>query len=296
MRQPRLVRWFFRLPVALYRFGLADQLGRSTLLLTTRGRKSGLPRTTALNYVVDGDVTYVLSGSGLSSDWLRNLQVNPQVQVQVGRRRFAAMAESITDPVEHRRILTLWAEQSMRAAPPRLVQNALRRIGFDYAASIRRHLEEDPSPPLVALPFACAAPADEADRSPRSALLGSRSSAIVGIKVVHSVIFLVESASVTVIFALGLTGGRSRWLKPALAAALAETAIFVANRGHCPLTGLAENLGAESGRVSDIFLPQWLADRIPIVFGPLLAVGLALLAWRSVLARFRRTSWRIGVS
>ena len=37
----------------------------------------------------------------------------------------------------------------------------------------------------------------------------------------------------------------------------------MANRGHCPLTRLVEDLGADSGRVSDIFLPRWFADRIP---------------------------------
>jgi hypothetical protein len=233
--------------------------------------------------VIDGHATYILSGSGLSSDWLRNLKANPHVLVQVGTRRIVALAESITDPAEHRRILTLWAEQSMRTAPPRIVRNVLRRIGFDYEASIRRHLEEDPPPPIVALSVAPAAPADKSDMSPRpAALAGSRSSAIVAIKLVHSVIFLVESASVTLIFLLGLTGGRSRWLKPALVAALAETAIFISNRGQCPLTGVAEKLGAESGRVSDIFLPRWLADRIPMVFGPPLAIGLVLLGGRSM--------------
>lgn len=150
-RQPLLVRWLFRVPVALYRTRLADQLGRSILLLTTRGRKTGLPRTTALNYLVDHDIRFVVSGSGSGSDWLRNVRADPHISVQVGRRRFAAVAETITDPVEHRRILTRWAEQSMRTAPPPLVRNALRRIGFDYEASIRKHLEEDPPPPIVAL-------------------------------------------------------------------------------------------------------------------------------------------------
>jgi deazaflavin-dependent oxidoreductase (nitroreductase family) len=146
-----LLAWFFRLPVVLYRLGLADQLGRSTLLLTTRGRKTGRPRTTPLNYVAEGDVTYVLSGMGPSSDWLRNLQADPQVQVQVGRRRFAARAERIVDPGEQRRVLGLWAAQSLRTAPPPAVQGFLRRLGFDYTASVRRHQEEVPPPPLVAL-------------------------------------------------------------------------------------------------------------------------------------------------
>jgi deazaflavin-dependent oxidoreductase (nitroreductase family) len=139
------------MPIGLYRLGLAGQLGQSTLLLTTRGRKTGLRRTTALNYLTEDDVTYVLSGLGPSSDWLRNLQADPHVQVQVGRLRFDALAHVIANPAEHRRILCLWAEQSLRTAPPPAVQGLLRRIGFDYNASVRRHMEEDPPPPIVAL-------------------------------------------------------------------------------------------------------------------------------------------------
>jgi len=103
---------------------------------------------------------------------------------------------------------------------------------------------------------------------------------IVLIKAAHSVIFLVNCASVVHIFWTGLTGRRSRWTRPALVAALMESAVFVGNRGHCPLTGLVERLGAQNGRVSDIFLPRWFADRIPLIFGPMLAIGLALMAWR----------------
>jgi deazaflavin-dependent oxidoreductase (nitroreductase family) len=150
-RQSELLRWIFRLPVGLYRIGLADQLGRSTLLLTTRGRKTGRRRTAALNYLTEGDVTYVLSGMGPSSDWLRNLQADPDVRVQIGRRCFDARADVLVDSVEHRRVLGLWAEQSLRTAPPPVVRRFLRRLGFDYDASVRRHQEEDPPPPIVAL-------------------------------------------------------------------------------------------------------------------------------------------------
>jgi hypothetical protein len=104
--------------------------------------------------------------------------------------------------------------------------------------------------------------------------------AIVAITAVHSLIFLVNSTSVILVFWAGLSSRWSRWTSPALAAALIESAVFVANNGRCPLTGLAEDLGAESGRVSDMFLPRWLADRIPLIFGPPLAIGLVLLTWR----------------
>jgi len=98
-----------------------------------------------------------------------------------------------------------------------------------------------------------------------------RSSAIVGLKLVHSAIFLVNSAAILHIFVAGIRDRPSRWTGPALALALAESTVFVANRGRCPLTTVAEALGAESGRVSDIFLPRWCADRIPQLCAPPIA-------------------------
>ena len=103
------------------------------------------------------------------------------------------------------------------------------------------------------------------------------SSVIAALKLVHSAIFLVNAASVLEIFWAGVFDRPSRWTRFALAAALTESAVFVANRGRCPLTDLVEHLGAKSGRVSDIFLPRAFADRIPLIFGPPLAVGLAAL-------------------
>jgi hypothetical protein len=41
---------------------------------------------------------------------------------------------------------------------------------------------------------------------------------------------------------------------------------------------LVEALGAKDGRVSDIFLPAWFAERIPQLFGPPLVIGLVALA------------------
>jgi deazaflavin-dependent oxidoreductase (nitroreductase family) len=63
------------------------------LLLTTRGRRSGKLRHTALWYFEDGD-RYLLVGSngGLARHpaWYLNLRENPDVEVQVRGERFAA--------------------------------------------------------------------------------------------------------------------------------------------------------------------------------------------------------------
>ena len=111
-----------------------------------------------------------------------------------------------------------------------------------------------------------------------------RSGAIVGVKLVHSAIFLLNSAAILHIFVAGVRDRPSRWTRAALAVAFAEVAVFVANRGRCPLTDLVEHLGAESGRVSDIFLPRWFADRIPQLCGPPLLIGVLALLWHRCLA------------
>lgn len=81
----------------LYAVGLGSIIGRVILLLTTTGRKSGKPRVTPLQYeVIDGDL-YVGAARGLKSDWVRNIQVNPCVEIRAGTTRFQGRAEVITD-------------------------------------------------------------------------------------------------------------------------------------------------------------------------------------------------------
>jgi deazaflavin-dependent oxidoreductase (nitroreductase family) len=82
----------------LYAIGLGPVVGRIVLLLTTTGRKSGLPRVTPLQYeCIDGN--YCLGAArGLKADWVRNIETNPLVSVQVKRLKFSGLAEICTDP------------------------------------------------------------------------------------------------------------------------------------------------------------------------------------------------------
>ncbi len=68
------------------------------LLLTTTGRKSGLPRLTPLQFEQVGGEYFVASARGQAADWFKNILVDPHVHVQIGDREFAALAEPITDP------------------------------------------------------------------------------------------------------------------------------------------------------------------------------------------------------
>ncbi len=77
------------------------------LLLTVRGRKSGKPRTVPLVYLQhDAAVVVASSNAGhWEPAWFRNVQMNPEVTVEVGRRRFQARAR-IAPPDES---AELWA-------------------------------------------------------------------------------------------------------------------------------------------------------------------------------------------
>jgi len=73
--------------------------GVQALLLTTRGRRSGKLRRTALYYGErDGDYIVVASNGGSKGhpSWYLNLDAEPRVQVQVGGEQFDAIARTAT--------------------------------------------------------------------------------------------------------------------------------------------------------------------------------------------------------
>jgi deazaflavin-dependent oxidoreductase (nitroreductase family) len=83
--------------------------GVFTLLLTTRGRRSGRLRRTALIYGRDGDryvVVGSVGGSARHPAWYLNLTDHPEVEVQVGPERFRATARTAT-PEEKPRLWEL---------------------------------------------------------------------------------------------------------------------------------------------------------------------------------------------
>jgi deazaflavin-dependent oxidoreductase (nitroreductase family) len=81
--------------------------GVYTLILATTGRRTGEPRRTCLIYGTSGDdFVVVASKAGADEDplWLKNLQADPSVGVQVGPRRFTARAR-VASPAERE---SLW--------------------------------------------------------------------------------------------------------------------------------------------------------------------------------------------
>ena len=77
------------------------------LLLRTKGARTGEPRVAALVYGLDGDGNHVVVGSNGGSDrtpgWVHNVRADPHVEVQVGRNRYPASAEILTEGPDYDR-------------------------------------------------------------------------------------------------------------------------------------------------------------------------------------------------
>jgi hypothetical protein len=94
---------------------------------------------------------------------------------------------------------------------------------------------------------------------------------LAAVKAFHTVWWFLVEAAMIYLLAAGLRGRADRRAALAGAVVAGESVIFLANGRRCPLTGLAESLGAESGSVTDVYLPRWLADNLPAIHVPLVA-------------------------
>lgn len=113
----RLARMGNRLGVGLYR-ALNGRLasGRTdvhVLLLTTPGRRTGLPRSTCVRFLEtpDGPVVWGTgSGSPRDPDWFENLRAAGRADVRIGRNRFTVRPQELLgtarDAIWQRTILT----------------------------------------------------------------------------------------------------------------------------------------------------------------------------------------------
>ena len=92
-------KWLFKMPILQYKLGMGWMIGRYVLILITTGRKTGKPHLTPLEYEYDDktDRYRIAAGWGGNTDWFKNLKANPNVHVQVGRRKFDSAAEIASD-------------------------------------------------------------------------------------------------------------------------------------------------------------------------------------------------------
>jgi deazaflavin-dependent oxidoreductase (nitroreductase family) len=87
--------------------------GRTLLLLTTAGARSGRPLTKPLGFTRDGDRYVVIAsygGAPTNPAWYHNLRADPHVTIEVGAETFEALA-SVPEGAERERLYAQQAAQ-----------------------------------------------------------------------------------------------------------------------------------------------------------------------------------------
>lgn len=118
-RVGRLMHLVFRAPVRLYERNLGWLLTERLLCLTHTGRRSGRQYRTVLEVIGNDDATdeiFVAAGFGPSSDWYRNINANPPVEIVVGRRRFAPTFRTL-DETEAAAVLAAYEHRNRWIRP-----------------------------------------------------------------------------------------------------------------------------------------------------------------------------------
>ena len=126
-----LLKWFARAHIWVYR-RTDGRIGAKLLrfpaaLLTTTGRKSDEPRTTATLYLRDGDRLILPASFGGREQnplWYLNLKENPEVQVQIRAERLNLVARDATDSERDR----YWPPLMRMYPPYRRYREAANRV------------------------------------------------------------------------------------------------------------------------------------------------------------------------
>jgi deazaflavin-dependent oxidoreductase (nitroreductase family) len=87
--------------------------GRTLLLLTTKGARTGVEQTSPLVYSRDGDRFVVVASKGgapTHPSWYHNLRAHPEVTLELGSEKFRARARVAHD-AERRRLYDKHAER-----------------------------------------------------------------------------------------------------------------------------------------------------------------------------------------
>ncbi len=92
-----LWRTAFKVPLYLWRMGLGSILGHNFVVMTTTGRKSGLPRHTMTEYAWINNRVVVASGWGTQAQWVKNLESDPHLTVQTAHGTQSCIAHRIED-------------------------------------------------------------------------------------------------------------------------------------------------------------------------------------------------------
>jgi deazaflavin-dependent oxidoreductase (nitroreductase family) len=102
--------------------------GRSTLVLTHYGRKSGKPYKVKIWFVVAGEQVFI-GTANVQRQWVQNVQKNPRITLVVNGEKFEAEARFLADPLERSRALAAIGRKYWMYTPIFALGKLLTAIG-----------------------------------------------------------------------------------------------------------------------------------------------------------------------
>jgi deazaflavin-dependent oxidoreductase (nitroreductase family) len=145
------LRRLFRTPVYFYRLKCGWLLGHRFLMLIQVGRRSGLRRYTILEvmeYRKELPEMVVMSAFGRNSDWLRNIEASPSLEVVIDTKRFPAVYRTL-DEAEATAVIAGYERRNRLIAP--IVRAALSGlVGWRYDGSEQARRRLAAQRPLIA--------------------------------------------------------------------------------------------------------------------------------------------------
>ena len=124
-----LLKQAFTWPRSLYRWHLGWLLGHRFLMITHIGRKTGRRRQTVLEVIHYDPTTQeciVMAGYGTQSDWYRNMQAHPVVEVQVGRQCYTSKPRMLSSEE------TLHVLEEYQRHHPWAFREMMHFVGYAY--------------------------------------------------------------------------------------------------------------------------------------------------------------------
>lgn len=101
----QVFKTFNRFMVVMWRLGLGSfmrwrWLSGQIMVITHVGRKSGLRHRTPVNFALHEGYVYCTAGFGQVSDWYRNIQTNPAVELWMPEGWWQATGEDVSETEE----------------------------------------------------------------------------------------------------------------------------------------------------------------------------------------------------
>jgi hypothetical protein len=116
-------------------------------------------------------------------------------------------------------------------------------------------------------------PAAGSDPGSSAVAVTLRRATLAAVKLVHTIAwFSIESCVIYVLWA-GFRRRSDHRVGIAAGVVAGESLVFAANGFRCPLTEVAERVGAARGSVTDIYLPRWFARNLPAIHVPLIMLA-----------------------